>query len=233
LCGWVNVVPKSIPSYGVLSFPFICQGAEVGSTRERLPVSRFSSSLRVVPAGAVDDDGVVPAPPPGATCDMCLNRVGVRGPPACLVGDVRPDKIGGVSPRRVLRLDLWCGGRPGLAIMACPYLPPHQRFDPQHDVSFCETLRAPHPCVLVRPNLCPRGRAKRSSPSGSGEAGFDLWRMGEVARALLLGLVLGRWCPSFWWGIYDHATTSIRLGRILRESQTVISFLSYVLSGGS
>jgi hypothetical protein len=120
LCGWVNVVPKSIPSYGVLSFPFICQGAEVGSTRERLPVSRFSSSLRVVPAGAVDDDGVVPAPPPGATCDMCLNRVGVRGPPACLVGDVRPDKIGGVSPRRVLRLDLWCGGRPGLAIMACP-----------------------------------------------------------------------------------------------------------------
>jgi hypothetical protein len=56
----------------------------------------------------------------GATRDVRLNRAGGTGSPACLVGDVRPNKMGGVSPRSVLRLDLRCGGRPGLAVMACP-----------------------------------------------------------------------------------------------------------------
>jgi hypothetical protein len=59
-------------------------------------------------------------PLPGATCDVRLNRVGGTGPLACFVGDVCPDKTGDVSPWRVLRLDLWCGGRPGLAVIACP-----------------------------------------------------------------------------------------------------------------
>jgi hypothetical protein len=60
----------------------------------------------VVPADPVGDNRCVPALLPGATCDVRLNRAGGTDPSARLVGDVRPDKIGGVSPRRVLQLDL-------------------------------------------------------------------------------------------------------------------------------
>jgi hypothetical protein len=67
---------------------------------------------------------------------------------------------------------------------------------------------------------------------GSGEAEPNFWRSGEVACALLLGLVLGRRCPSSWWAICGHAITSIRLGCISRESQTIISFLRNILLGG-
>jgi hypothetical protein len=82
LCGSRSVV-NSVPlSTGVLPFPFICQGAGVGymRERERSPGSRFSSSLRVVPANPIDDDGSVPALLPSATCDVRLNRVGGAGP---------------------------------------------------------------------------------------------------------------------------------------------------------
>jgi hypothetical protein len=57
----LNVFPLS--PHGVLPFPFIFQGAGVGykieRERERLPGSRFSSSLHVVPTGPVDNDGGV------------------------------------------------------------------------------------------------------------------------------------------------------------------------------
>jgi hypothetical protein len=93
----------------------------------------------------------------------------------------------------------------------------------------CHSVRPWGPTSLrrVQPNPFPRGRAKRSSPLGSGEAepmpsgsgvaGLNFWRLGKVACALLLGLVLGRWCPSSCWVVCGHAITSIkiRLGRIL------------------
>jgi hypothetical protein len=47
------------------------------------PGSRYSPSLRVGPAYPIDDGRGVPAPPPGATCDM------------------RSNKMDGVGPRRV------------------------------------------------------------------------------------------------------------------------------------
>jgi hypothetical protein len=53
---------------------------------------------------------------------------------------------------------------------------------------------------------------------GPGEAEPDLRWLGEVARTLLLGLVLGRRCPSSRWAICGHVTALIRLSRILRES---------------
>jgi hypothetical protein len=56
LCGCMSVV-NSVPPTGVLPFPFICEWAGAGYTRERSRGSRFFSSLRVVPVGPIDDDG--------------------------------------------------------------------------------------------------------------------------------------------------------------------------------
>jgi hypothetical protein len=72
--------------------------------RGRSPGSRCSPSLYVGPIDPVGDDRGVAVPLPGMTCDVHLGRR-VAHAPACLVGDVRLDKMGGVSPRPILRLD--------------------------------------------------------------------------------------------------------------------------------
>jgi hypothetical protein len=69
LCGCVSVVQKTVLPYGSSPLPFyMTRDRDRMHERERSPGSRFSSSLRVVPAGPVDDDGGVPAPLPGTTC---------------------------------------------------------------------------------------------------------------------------------------------------------------------
>jgi hypothetical protein len=80
------------PPTGILPFPFISQGAMVGS--------RCSPSLYMGPISPVDDVGIVLAPLPGVTCDVRVNKA-----PACTAGVVRSDKTGGVSPQQVLRLN--------------------------------------------------------------------------------------------------------------------------------
>jgi hypothetical protein len=78
---WVHEYCESGPPHGGPPLPF-CMPKDRGQIHERewSPGSRFSSSLRVVPVGLVDDDGGVPAPLPSATCDVRLSRAGGMTP---------------------------------------------------------------------------------------------------------------------------------------------------------
>jgi hypothetical protein len=79
--------------------------------RERDPQDCTASPpLHVGSNGLVDDDGGAPMPRPGATCGVHPNRTDSTGPLGHGTGDVRPDKTGGVSPRRALPLDPRRGG---------------------------------------------------------------------------------------------------------------------------
>jgi hypothetical protein len=60
--------------------------------------SRCSPSLYVGPMGPIDDAGGVPAPVPGETCDVCLNKTGGTGPQRARRAMCLSDKMDGVSP---------------------------------------------------------------------------------------------------------------------------------------
>jgi hypothetical protein len=134
------------------------------------------------------------------------------GPPACLVSDMRPD-TGDVSPR-VLRL---------VAVMACPlrdhvearpYLP-HARGSTSSTIYHPVRPREPHvPAAgTVESTISGSGEAGPLSQGsgeaalaslGSGETEPILRWSGEVARALLLGLVFRLSCFSFQWAVGGH-----------------------------
>jgi hypothetical protein len=48
--------------------------------------------------GPIDDAGGVPAPVPGETCDVCLNKTGGTGPQRARRAMCLSDKMDGVSP---------------------------------------------------------------------------------------------------------------------------------------
>jgi hypothetical protein len=78
-----------------------------------------STPPRVGPVGPVDDSGGTPMPRPGAMCGVRPNGTGSTGLPSRRTGDVRPAETDDVSPWRVLRLEPRCGGRLGIAVVAC------------------------------------------------------------------------------------------------------------------
>jgi hypothetical protein len=124
--------------------------------RERSSGSSFSSSLRVVPTGPVDDDGDIPAPLLGATYDMHLDRTGGT-PPGVFGGRrvlTRQDRqheppVHFTASPLVRRTTGACGNglsSPGVMsehVFTCPRA---RGLTPRHDLSFRETPRAPRPC---------------------------------------------------------------------------------------
>jgi hypothetical protein len=95
---------------GGCPFPFYKSKGREWLERDRESAKRdhrdhAASPLRVGIIGTVDDDGCAPMLCPEATCTVPPNGTGGASPSSCRTGDLRPAKMGGVTPRRVLRLD--------------------------------------------------------------------------------------------------------------------------------
>jgi hypothetical protein len=98
------------------SFPFYKSKGRESLQRER-ETERLPGSCG--PNGQVNDDGGAPISCLGATYTFHPNGTGGVGLSGRRTGDVRPAKMGGVSPWRVLRLHPQPGERPRRAVVAC------------------------------------------------------------------------------------------------------------------